>query len=315
MAIFIEDKLCDYWIHKHGFVALKHIKNIRVPNHPWGKSDIEDSIDPQLFHNRTNNDLANALKFLSTINMKGKNLEGMEVLVHGLSKIFNIPDGGELDPLQRSGDPYASGNFVDGRRRAILDISGVSDALTASASASNLSGRAMSIALQSVIRKLNPRIKRYQAALQGLNENILKLYEIYWPETKEVIMEDYSNRVTIVSTILRNIIDELNKFQAGVQSLTTTQNNLGIAQPKIEQKIIKRDLSDPLLGPQVARQPGLLQPQIQSGGPTEGGTPGSNGEGGLPSAPNQTGTTASPEGAVAGANARAGAAPVPAIVP
>jgi hypothetical protein len=160
--------------------------------------------------------------------------------------------------------------------------------------------------LQSVIRKLSPRIKAYQKALRNLNENILKLYEIYFPETKEIIMSDYTSKVSIISTLLRNIIDELNKMQAGVQSLTTTQTNLGIPQPKIEQNRIKQDLADPILGPQVARQPGLLQPQMAN---PEGqtATPGENGSG-LPSQPNQAGTNVSAEGAVAAANQRAGGA-------
>ena len=134
--------------------------------------------------------------------------------------------------------------------------------------------------------------------------------EKYWPETKEVIMGDYSSEVSIISTLLRNIIDELNKMQSGVQSLTTTQTNIGVPQPKIEQKRMKRDLMDPILGPQTARQPGMLQVQMQ--GPEQ--EPGAVGEDGnqLPPAANQGGTIAGPEGAVAGANQRAGGgAPVP----
>ena len=314
MAVFIEDELVDWFWHKWDFVPLQFIKNIYVPNHPYGKSDIEDIIDPQLFYTRVNNDLANALKFLSTINLKGKNLDGVEVLVHGLSKIFNIPDDAELDPIQRSGDPYAASNFVGDRRKSILDISGTSEALMSSVQNANPSGRAMSMALQSVIRKLTPKIKRYQKALRELNSNILRLLEIYYPETKEIIMGDYNSEVNIISTLLRNIIDELNKMQSGVQSLTTTQKNLGIPQPKIEQKRMKQDLMDPVLGPQTARQPGLLQINNPESAvpPTEG-----EGGGGLPSSPNQAGTSASPEGAIAGANQRAagGASPAPAVNP
>jgi len=307
-AIFLEDGLIDWYWHDWGFVPLQYVKNIYVPNYPYGKSDIEDIIDPQLFQTRVNNDLANAIKFLSTINMKGKNLDGMEVLIHGLSKIFNMPEDGELDPIQRSGDPYAAGNFVESRRRAILDISGLSEAMTASGGANLTSGRALSMAMQSVIRKLNPKIKRYQAALKGLNSNILRLIEKYWPETKEIIMGDYTNEVSIISTLLRNIIDELNKLQSGVQSLSTTQKNIGIPQPKIEQKKMKKDLGDPMLGPQIARQPGLLQVQSPESMAPSMGSDGNQ----LPQVPNQASTPASAEGAIAAGNQRAGGgAPVP----
>ena len=329
MAIFIEDELVDYWWHDWGFVPLEYIKNCYIPNHPYGKSDIEDSIDPQLSYQQTKNDLANALRFLATINLKGKNLDGMEVLVHGMSKIFNMPEEGELEPIQRSGDPYASANQINDQRRAILDVSGMSDALTSTMGTAGVSGRAMSVAMQSVIRRLNPKIKRWQKALRSLNKNILVLLEKYWPETKEIIMGDYTNEVSIISTLLRNIIDELNKLQSGAQSLTTTQKNLGISQPKIEQKRMKKDLEDPILGPQVARQPALLmqsmqpapaaptgeQGTMQIGNPE--GTPGSDGKS-LPNTPNQNKTTASPNGAVAANNQRAGGAsaiPVNPIVP
>ena len=310
MAIFIEDELVDWYWHDWGFVPLEYIKNIYVSNHPYGKSDIEDAIDPQLFHTVVNNDLANALKFLSTITLKGKNLDGMEVLVHGLSKIFNIPEDGELEPVQRGGDPYATGNFVDGRRRAILDVSGVSEALMSTIQNQNPSGRAMSMALQSVIRKLNPRIKRYQKALRSLNKNIFKLLERYYPETKDIIAGDYHSEVNIISTLLRNIIDELNKLQSGIQSLTTTQKNVGIPQPKIEQKRMKQDLMDPVLGPQTARQPGLL---IKPGPEGEQGTPGSNDQGLPPNPGNQISVGQS--GAVAMGNQQASAAPPPQVIP
>jgi len=316
MAIFLEDELVDWWYHNYKFVPLEFIKNVYVPNYPYGKSDLEDALDPQVAYNVTKNDLANALKFLSTINLVGKNLDGIEVLIHGLSKIFNLPEDGELEPLKRAGDPYASGNQVSDNRRAILDISGVSEALTSAVSAGGTSGRAMSMALQSVIRKINPKIKRHGRALKHLNKNIFKLMEMHWPETEEIIMGDYSNEVSIISTLLRNIIDELNKLQSGIQSLTTTQKNVGIPQPKIEQKVMKKDLRDPVLGPQHARQPGMLMTQIQSPEAGVEGTPGSEGQQNTPGTPNQGNTVAGPEGAAVAANQRAsgGAAP-PQVTP
>jgi len=310
MVVFLEDEIVEWFPHNQGFVPLHFIKNVYVPNHKWGKSDLEDALDPQMAHTRANNDLANALKFLSSVNLVGKNLEGMEVVISGLQKIFNIPDDGELEAMPRSGDAYASNNFVNGRRAAILDISGVSDALMAASSNTGMSGRALSIALQSVIRRLNPKIKRYQKSLRDLNKDIFILMEKYWPETKEIIMGDYTSEVNIISTLLRNIIDELNKMQSGVQSLTTTQKNLGIPQPRIEQKLMRKDLSDPILGPQIARQPGMLQ---IAQAPSEGGMPPTEGTDGnqLPPAGNQMATSASPEGAVAATNQRSTGAAIP----
>lgn len=263
-SVFINDKLVDYSFHNWGFVPLEHIKNIYVPNHPYGKSDIEDVIDPQLMFNRTNNDLANLLRWISTINFWGKNLEGMQALVAGLSRMYSLPDDGELHTFEKPGDPYITNTFQQQRRSAIIELSGVSEAMLSSSQLSVSSGRALALAFQGTVRKLNPRFKRYSVALKHLNRNILKLYELYFPKTKLIIDGNYDNEVFISATILRNIIDTLNKLQSGIISLDTAQREAGIKQPKVEQKVMKKNLTDPILGGQIARQPTLL-PRISEG--------------------------------------------------
>jgi len=301
MGIFVNDKLLDYYFHNWGFVPLEHVKNNYVPNHPYGKSDIEDVLDPQLMHNRVNNDLANLLKWVSSINFWGKNLEGMSALVAGLSKIYSLPEDGELHSFEKGSDPYITNTFAQQRRSAMIEISGVSEALLSSSQISNASGRALALAFQGTIRKLNPRIKRYRSSLQSMNRNILKLYELYYPETKEVINGDYRNKVFLPATLLRNVVDTINKFQSGIISQETAMREAGVQQPKLEKKLMKKDLSDPVLGPQVARQPSLL-PRL-SEGENQGDNPN-------PAPGNAPG--ASQGGAVAANNQQAGgAAPVP----
>lgn len=299
-AIFINDKLVDYYLHNWGFVPLKHIKNIYIPNHPYGKSDIEDIIDPQLAHNRTNNDLANLLRWVSTVNFWGKNLEGMQALVAGLSKIYSLPDDGELHTFEKPGDAYITNTYAQQRRSAIIEIAGVSEASLSSSQLSVSSGRALAVAFQGTIRKLNPRFKRYSVALRQLNREILKLYELYFPKTKLIIEGNYDNEVFMSATILRNIVDTLNKLQSGIISLDTAQREAGIKQPKVEQKVMKKNLTDPILGGQIARQPTLLprltEGQNQPGDspfPQPGNAP-SAGQGGAVAANNQQSSGAAP---------------------
>lgn len=302
IATFVNDKVLDYYFHNWGFVPMIHIKNTHSPNYPYGKSDLEDVLDPQLSHNRTNNDLANLLKWVSTVNMWGKNLEGMQALVAGLSRIYSVPEDGELHTFERMGDAYITNTYAQQRRSAIVEISGVSESLMSSSQVANASGRALALAFQGTIRKLKPRIKRYETALQEMNRNILKLYEIYFPVTKKIIMGDYRNKVYLPTTLLRNIIDTINKFQSGLISQDTAMREAGVAQPKMEQKLMKKNLMDPILGPQTARQPSLL-PRL-----TEGQNQG--GENPMPQPGNQP--AASQAGAVAAGNQQAsGAAPTP----
>lgn len=301
-CIFINDQLLETYNHNWGFVPLEYVKNNYVPNHPYGKSDIEDVLDPQISHNRTNNDLANLLKWISGINMWGKNLEGMQALVAGISRIYSLPDDGEIHTFEKNGDPYITNTYVQQRRSAIVEISGMSEALMSSSQVANSSGRALAMAFQGTIRKLNPRGKRFRVALQSLNRNILKLVEIYFPETKKFIDGDYRNEVHLPTTLLRNIIDTINKFQSGLISQDTAMREAGVAQPNLEKKLMKKDLTDPILGPQVARQPSLL-PRLSEGNNQPGENP-------QPAPGNAPG--ASQAGAVAAGNSQAsGAAPTP----
>lgn len=302
MCIFVNDKLLDYYFHNWGFIPLQYVKNNYVPNYPFGKSDLEDVLDPQLSHNRTNNDMANLLKWISSINLWGKNLEGMQALVAGLSRIYSLPEDGELHAFEKTGDPYVTNTYVQQRRSAIVEISGVSESLLSSSQVGNTSGRALALAFQGTIRKLNPRAKRYESALQGLNRNILKLLEQYFPKTKQIINGDYRNKVTLPTTLLRNIVDTINKFQAGLISQETAMREAGVAQPTLERKLMIKDLQDPVLGPQVARQPQLL-PQLSEGENQPGDQP-------APAAGNAA--QASQAGAIPANNQQAsGGAPVP----
>lgn len=304
-ATFINDKLLDYSIHNWGFVPINYVKNIFVPNLPFGKSDIEDVLDPQQMHNRTNNDLANLLRWVSSINLWGKNLEGMQALVAGLSRIYSLPDDGEIHGFEKTGsDPYITNTFAQQRRSAIIELSGMSDQMMSGSQMSNASGRALALAFQGTIRKLNPRMKRYRSCLTQLNANILKLYEIYFPETKKIIGGDYRNKVFLPATILRNVVDTINKFQSGLISQETAMREVGVSQPKLEQKLMRKNLEDPLLGPQVARQPALL-PRLSEGQNQPGEAP-------MPG-PGQK--FASQGGAVAANNQQSsGAAPTPQVV-
>lgn len=304
MGVFINEKILSKYDHNYGFVPLQYIKNNHVPNHPYGKSDLEDVLDPQLSHNRVNNDLANLLKWISGINMWGKNLEGMQALVAGLSRIYSLPDDGELHTFEKTGDPYIANTYVAQRRSALVELSGVSEAMLSSSQLANASGRALALAFQGTIRKMNPRAKRYRVALQRLNANILKLYEIYFPKTKMIIEGDYKNEVFLPTTLLRNIVDTINKFQSGLISQDTAMREAGVSMPNLEKKIMRRDLQDPIIGPQVARQPSLL-PRLTEGQNQPGEMPMGGGAPGTPAAAGQG-------GAVAAGNSQAsGGAPVP----
>jgi len=303
-SMYMNSQLLDWWQHDNGFVPLRWVKANYTPNYPYGKSDLEDILDPQLAHNRTNNDLANLLKWISTVNFWGKNVEGMQALVAGLSRIYSVPDDGELHTFEKPGDPYVTNTYVQQRRSAIVEISGVSESMLSSSQVANASGRALALTFQGTIRKLNPRIKRFRTELQEMNSDILKLAEQYFPQTKLFIDGEYRNKVYLPVTLLRNIVDTINKLQSGIISQETAMREAGVQQPKMEKKLMIKDLQDPVLGPQIARQPALL-PRLNEG-QNQGGEQPIPGPGNAPSA--------SQSGAIA-ANAQQASGAAPTVTP
>jgi hypothetical protein len=142
----------------------------------------------------------------------------------------------------------------------------------------------------------------FRTCLKHLNENILKLYEKYYPVTQKIIESDYRNEVFLPTTLLRNVIDTINKLSSGIISLDTAMRETGVAQPNLEKKMMKKDLMDPIIGPQVARQPSLL-PRLNESQNQPGEQP-------IPQPGNQP--SSSQAGAVtAGAQHSSGAAPTP----
>jgi hypothetical protein len=123
-------------------------------------------------------------------------------------------------------------------------------------------GRALSVIMQGVNNKISLRKEWWVKALKELNEQSLRLMEIYMPESRPIIGGWYATDVFISSVLVRSVSDELNKFAQKTQSLTTTMHNIGIPNPSEEQKLMKEELADPVLAIEISRQPGM---QMQQG--------------------------------------------------
>jgi hypothetical protein len=117
--------------------------------------------------------------------------------------------------------------------------------------------------MQGVNNKISLRKNFWVEALITLNRNCLILVERFVPGADDLIDGNYKTEVFISSVLLRDVTEEINKFNSKIQSLTTTQKNLGIPSPSEEQKLIKEELKDPIFGVEISRQPALLQQVIQ----------------------------------------------------
>jgi hypothetical protein len=326
-----DNKIVHYVKHDWGYVPLHYIPNIHLPGEPKGTSDIEHELDPQQEYNERSSDLADIIKEVAKPTYWGKNLDNLTEVRSGQIVIYQVGDDGEIQAMPKSGQTVAVEQYLDDRKRDIIALSGLNEVLYPGSNVLQATGRALSVIMQGVNNKIALRKGWWEKAFKDLNEQILFLAEKYIKDANLLIGGFYKTDVFVSSVLLRSVSDEINKFQAKVQSLTTTQKNVGIENPSEEQKLMKQELEDPILATEIAKQPGLLHQilaeriaainQATGGAATAGGfggingapppiaTEGENEPGANPAAIRGQASPVSPEGAARQVAARSGAAP------
>lgn len=322
------NNILEYQKHDWGFVPLQFIPNIHLPGEPRGTSDLENELDPQQEYNERASDLADIIKEVAKPVYWGKNLDNLTEVRSGQTVIYQVGDDGEINAMPRSGSTPAVEQYLRDRKDDIIGLSGMNQVLYPGNGVLQSTGRALSVVMQGVNNKISLRKEWWIRAFKDLNSTILRHAEEYIPDAKHIIGGFYKTDVFISSVLLRSVSDEINKFQAKLQSLTTTQMNVGVPNPSEEQKLMKEELEDPILATEIAKQPGLLHQvlaeRIQQ--MNQGGAMGAAGMAGVNGAPpnianeseNEPGgvapqagapPTVSPAGAAAMMAQRAGAAP------
>jgi hypothetical protein len=315
-----------YVEHKWGFIPLQYIPNIHLPGEPKGTSDIEHELDPQQEYNERASDLADIIKEIAKPAYWGKNLDNLTEVRSGQIVIYQVGDDGDIQAMPKSGQTFPLESYLNDRKNDIIALSGLNQVLYPGSQVLQATGRALSVVMQGVNNKVSLRKEWWVRAFKELNKTILFHAEQHIPNAKLLINGYYKTDVFISSVLLRSVVDEISKFQAKVQSLTTTQHNVGISNPSEEQKLMKEELQDEILATEIAKQPGLLHQiladrvaqmnQATGGGMTGAGMGGINGApspivsdedtaAGVPPAAG-VGSPTTPQGAIAGAAARSG---------
>lgn len=325
-----DNKPVHYVEHKFGFVPLQYIPNIHLPGEPKGTSDIEHELDPQQEYNERASDLADIIKEIAQPAYWGKNLDNLTEVRSGQTVIYQVGDDGEINAMPKSGQTFPLESYLNDRKNDIIALSGLNQVLYPGNQVLQATGRALSVVMQGVNNKVSLRKEWWVRAFKEINKTILFHAEQHIPNAKLLIGGFYKTDVFISSVLLRSVVDEISKFQAKVQSLTTTQHNVGISNPSEEQKLMKEELQDEILATEIAKQPGLLHQilaeriatmnQSTGGGVTGAGMGGINGqpapitsdEDTAAGAPPTAGVASpvSPRAAIAGAAARRGGAAV-----
>lgn len=320
------NKPLHYIEHNWGIIPLHYIPNIHLPGEPKGTSDIEHELDPQQEYNERASDLADIIKEIAKPAYWGKNLDNLSEVRSGQIVIYEVGDDGEIQAMPKSGQTFPLESYLNDRKNDIISLSGLNQVLYPGNQVLQSTGRALSVVMQGVNNKVALRKEWWIRALKELNKSILFHAETHVKDAKLIIGGFYKTDVFISSVLLRNVVDEISKFQAKVQSLTTTQHNVGIQNPSEEQKLMKEELQDEILATEIAKQPGLLHQilaeRIATMNQASGGAVTGAGQGGINGQPAPISNTEdeaagippaagvappiSPRGAISGGAARAG---------
>lgn len=315
MLAMVENRVVDFVIHKWGFIPGLLVKNMSHPTRPWGVSDIEDMLDAQVEYNEAACATRGKINQVAIPHIFYSG-EGEPVEYNaGQAQMIKIGVEDKIwpDPMGQSTAPFDI--YLQNRKNDIHHLSMISEIFYGGAMTAKATGRALSVLMQGVNNKVKGKQQYWKVAIKKLNANILRLVEIYVPESIKLIQGYYRTDIFFPAVLIRNVTEEINKFNMKLQSLYTTQKNLGIPSPKEEQKIMRREWEDMTLAIEISRNPqmrlqiqGMIAEQMRQeaggGGPalTEGeGGAGTTREESLPMSASKTPQQAptSPEGAIA----------------
>lgn len=274
-----------YIKHDWGFVPLHNIPNIHLPGEPRGTSDLEHELDAQQEYNERASDLADIIKEIAKPAYWGKNIDNLTEVRSGQIVIYSVGDDGEILAMPKSGQTAPVQEYLQDRKNDIIGLSGMNQVLYPGNQVLQSTGRALSVIMQGVNNKIANRKDWWVKAFKDLNKTILFHAQNHIPGADKIIDDYFKTDVFVSSVLLRSVADEINKFQAKVQSLTTTQHNVGIPNPSEEQKLMKEELQDEILATEISKQPGLLHQIIaERMARAQAANGGYAGEGGAPPA-------------------------------
>jgi len=261
MVILADSKVIKYEVNNNGFVPIIHVPNILHTEEPWGIADIEDLLDSQVEYNEKNSDMSEVIAQNAYDYIFGKNLDVAETQ-SGRVNLIDVGDEAELIPDPRRPRTSDLTNDIGKRLSDIYKISGLNENIFGGAGVRAITGRALSVLMQTVNNRIKGRQTRWTDRLKYLFKNVFILMEKNTEGGKELVGEYYKVDIFFPGTLVRNITDEINKFNAKVQSQETTMQNMGVPSPKDEKKLIKRELEDKMMMVELSRNP-ALQLQIQ----------------------------------------------------
>jgi hypothetical protein len=262
MLAMVNEKIVDFVIHNWGFVPGIFVKNETHPTRPWGVSDIEDMLDSQVEYNEVVTETRGKIKQTAIPHIFYAG-EGEPITYKaGQAQMIKLGQNDKVfpDPMGQSTAPFDK--YIQGRKQDIHHLSQISEIFYGGPMVTKATGRALSVLMQGVNNKVKLKQQFWSVALRKLNAHILRLVERYVTNAKKLIQGYYKTDIFFPAILIRNVTEEINKFNMKLQSMATTMKNLGVPSPSEEMKMMKREWSDMSLAIEISRSP-QLRMQLQ----------------------------------------------------
>lgn len=266
MLAMVEDKVVDFVIHNWGFIPGLLIKNSSHPTRAWGTSDIEDMLDAQVEYNEAACATRGKINQVAVPHIFYSGDGEPADYTAGQAQMIKLGPDDKIwpDPMGQSTAPFDI--YLNSRKQDIHGLSMISEIFYGGAMTAKATGRALSVLMQGVNNKVKGKQQYWKVAIKKLNANILRLVEIYIPQAKSLIQGYYRTDIFFPSVLIRNVTEEINKFNMKLQSQYTTMKNLGVPSPKEEVKTMEKEWDDTSLAIEISRNPQLrmeLQQMLQ----------------------------------------------------
>jgi len=298
--ILVNDMPVQYVLHEWGFNPWVIVPNITVPNKPWGLSDIDFLIDPQIEYNETSNDTRDFIRAATNAKYVARNMPDFdpESIKTGSGQVVFVQgEDASFEAMPQPVNTFPADTYLQRIKRSMHDM-GVPE-VTFGGGQSD-SGRAKAIDYQSMVDVIEDKRQSWDLALQEITERIQILGQKYFkkdfwinPETDDMELRPIEldwNEITPLTSSER-ITNIVNKYQSGLISLHSALGEAGYKNVEKEIDKLKQEESDPELAPLrhkvVELIPGIkeatqtAQAEMQAQG-QPGGQPGQPGQPGIP---------------------------------
>jgi hypothetical protein len=233
--LWLDGSMLESKPNPYGFIPFVIYPNLREPKQFWGVSDITPIREPVQELNRALSQLSMILELSGNPVAVLENVtESTDIAVQP-GAVWELPERAKaylLDLLQ-GGGVSLHGDYVQMIYKTLHDL-GESPRAAFGDSGRNLSGVALNVELDPLLKKVRRKRLLREAALKRRNEMVLRILEQY----TGVSYSPYRSRVVWGELLpvdrSRLVMDETRLVASGIHSRHRAANELGVEDPEAE---------------------------------------------------------------------------------